>query len=230
MTNQMRKNAIRWSCGLLLTLTVTSCSTLSGTKASLELFNGKDLNGWNYVSADPQVGMDQVWSVQNGILTCQGIPVGAICHGPVVTNFRMSVEYRWPPGGKPGNSGIFSRVTTSPKAIPQAVEVQLKHGSAGDIMGLQGRQVAAGQPRFFTVKAHPVAGDIAGVKQLVDLEKPAGQWNKVEILAQGAHYTVWLNGKLANEADGVELVAGQVGLQSEENIVQFRRVWLTPLD
>ncbi len=97
-------------------------------------------------------------------------------------------------------------------------------------MGLQGRTVAAGQPRFFSVKAHAVAGDIAGVKKLVDLEKPAGEWNRVEILAQAGHYTVWVNGKLANEAEGVEQVAGHVGLQSEENAIQFRRVRLTPLD
>lgn len=226
----MKHLTVGYSWGALLILTVTSCSTLSGTKSSLELFNGKDLTGWNYVSADPQIQMDQVWSVQDGILTCQGTPVGAILHGPKVTNFRMSVEYRWPLEGKPGNSGIFSRITPSSKAIPQVVEVQLKHGSAGDVMGLQGRQVADGQPRFFTIKAHSVAGDIAGVKQLADLEKPAGEWNRVEILAQSAHYTVWINGKLANEADGVEMVAGQVGLQSEENVVQFRRVRLTPLD
>jgi hypothetical protein len=75
-----------------------------------------------------------------------------------------------------------------------------------------------------------VAGDIAGVKKLADLEKPAGEWNHIEILAEGAHYKVWVNGQLANEVDGVEILAGPVGLQSEENAVQFRRVRVTPLD
>ncbi len=230
MVNEMKQLMRACGCGALLILTVTSCSTAPGHKAAIELFNGRDLSGWNYVTADPKVGLDQVWSVQDGILTCQGTPVGAIYRGPAVTNFRLSVEYRWPPGGKPGNSGIFSRITEPLLPIPRAVEVQLKHGSAGDVMGLQGRQVAAGQPRFFTVKQHPVAGDIARVKKLTDLEKPAGEWNRVEILAQGAHYTVRLNGKVANEADGVEILPGQVGLQSEENVVQFRRVRLIPLD
>jgi hypothetical protein len=230
MTTQKRQMLAGWTCGVLLTLAVASCSTPSGSKTSLKLFNGKDLNGWTYVSADPKVPLDQVWSVKEGILTCQGTPVGFIYSGPNVTNFRMSVEYRWPAGGKPGNSGIFSRLTPAAKGIPTTVEVQLKHGNAGDLMGLQGRQLAAGQPRFFEVKAHPVAGDIAGVRQLANLEKPVGEWNKVEILAQGSHYTVWLNGKLANEAEGVEVVSGPVGLQSEDNIVQFRNVKLTPLD
>jgi hypothetical protein len=230
MTTRLTRLTIGCSCSTFLILALTSCSTGSTKKASIELFNGRDLNGWDYVSADPQVSMDQVWSVQDGILTCKGTPVGAIYRGPAVTNFRMSVDYRWAPGATPGNSGIFSRISLPPKPIPQAVEVQLKHGSNGDVMGLQGRQVAAGQSRFFTVKQHPVAGDIAGVKKLADLEKTAGEWNHIEILAQGAHYEVWINGQLANEADGVETLSGPVGLQSEENVVQFRHVRLTPLD
>jgi hypothetical protein len=222
--------AIPWTCCAVLILGVISCSTGPARKTTVELFNGKDLSGWDYVSADSKVSMDQVWSVENGILSCKGTPVGAIYRGPAVTNFRLSVDYRWAAGAKPGNSGIFSRISLPPKPIPQAVEVQLKHGSNGDVMGLQGRQVAAGQARFFTVKQHPVAGDIAGVKKLVDLEKPAGEWNRIEILAQGAHYKVWVNGQLANEVAGLEILAGPVGLQSEENAVQFRRVRLTPLD
>jgi hypothetical protein len=152
MTNRLMRLTIGWSYGALLILAVTSCSTGASKKATIELFNGQDLNGWDYVSADPQVSMGQVWSVEDGILNCKGTPVGAIYRGPVVTNFRMSVDYRWAPGATPENSGIFSRISLPPKAIPQAVEVQLKHGSNGDVMGLQGRRVEAGQARFFTVK------------------------------------------------------------------------------
>jgi hypothetical protein len=137
MTTRLMRLTIGWSCSALLILAVTSCTTGASRKATIESFDGKDLNGWDYVSADPQVGMDQVWSVQDDTLICKGTPVGAIYRGPVVTNFRLSVDYRWAPGAKPGNSGIFSRISLPPKAIPQAVEVQLKHGSNGDVMGLQ---------------------------------------------------------------------------------------------
>jgi hypothetical protein len=190
----------------------------------------QDLNGWAYVLADPQVKMEQVWSVRDGLLICQGTPVGFIYKGPEVTDFRLVVEYRWRPGSKPGNSGIFSRMSRPMKAIPRTVEVQLKHGSAGDILGLQGKTIAAGQPRFFSVSKHPLAGDIAGVAKIVDAENPPGQWNRVEILAQEPHYSVWMNGKAINTADGVEVVAGPVGLQSEGGVIQFRRATLTVLD
>ena len=226
--NQMLRSV--WGLGALLLLAVTSCSTPSPRHAAIELFDGKTLSGWAYVLADPQVKMEQVWSVKDGILTCQGTPVGAIYKGPEVTDFRLIVEYRWPPGSKPGNSGIFSRMSRPMTAIPRTVEVQLKHGSAGDVLGLQGKLIAAGQPRFFSVAKHPLAGDIAGVAKTVDAENPSGEWNRVEILAQGPRYSVWMNGKEINSVEGVEVVAGPIGLQSEGGVIQFRRATLTILD
>lgn len=230
MTNQTRKLMSACGLGALLLTTVTSCSSPARHHATIELFDGKTLSGWAYVLADPQVKMEQVWSVQDGLLTCQGTPVGFIYKGPAVTDFRLIVEYRWPPGSKPGNSGVFSRITGPMKAIPPAVEFQLKHGSAGDLLGLQGRKIAAGQPRFFSVAKHPLAGDIAGVAKTVDAENPPGEWNRVEILAQGPRYLVKLNGKEVNAVDGVEVVAGPIGLQSEGEVIQFRRATLTILD
>ena len=74
------------------------------------------------------------------------------------------------------------------------------------------------------------AGDVAGVQKILDAENPPGEWNRVEILAQGARYQVWINGKLVNDANGVEVASGPVGVQSEGGIIQFRRITLTPLD
>lgn len=230
MTNQTKRIWCKWAGSGLLLLGVASCSTPSGDRRAIELLNGKDLAGWQYILADPAVKMNEVWNVQEGILTCQGKPLGALYRSPAVTNFRLVVEYRWPPGSAPGNSGIFSRISEPIKPLPCAIEVQLKHGSAGDVLGLQGKPVAGGQPRFFEVKKHAVAGDIAGVNKMLDAENPPGQWNRVEILAQGARYQVWVNGKLVNDVSGVALSSGPVGVQSEGGVIQFRRVTLTPLD
>jgi hypothetical protein len=230
MMNHMSRMWSRWAGMGLLLFGVASCSTADKPKQATELFNGKDLKGWQQVLADPEVKLEQVWSVHDGILTCQGKPLGFLYHGPAVRDFRMVVEYRWPPGVEPSNSGIFSRINQPYKALPCAVEVQLKHGSAGDVMGLQGKPIAGGQPRFFEVKKHAVAGDIAGVGKLLDAENPAGEWNRVEILAQGSRYQVWINGKLVNDVEGVDLVPGPVAVQSEGGIVQFRRIALTRLD
>ncbi len=227
--NRNIKNLTRLTLVLTLAMAVNSCSSPRGSNSSIDLFNGKDLKGWSYILADPSVRMGKVWSVEGGILTCQGTPIGAIYRGPKVTNFRLLVEYRWAPGTTPGNSGIFSRISGPMKAIPPAIEVQLQHGNAGDILGLQGKQVASAQPRFFEVKKHVLAGDIAGVKKVFDQERAPGEWNRVEITAEGSRYTVLMNGKVINEADGVEVVPGLVGLQSEGGVIQFRRVTLTPI-
>lgn len=224
------KLTLRAGALLLLALGFSSCSTAQKPKGTVELFNGKDLVGWQQVLADPNVKLEQVWSVQDGVLTCQGKPFGFLYHGPKVQDFRMVVEYRWPQGVEPSNSGIFSRIDKPYQALPHTIEVQLKHGSAGDVLGLQGKQIAAGQPRFFEVKKHPVAGDISGVAKLLDAEKPAGEWNRVEIQAQGGRYQVWINERLVNDVEGVAISSGPVAVQSEGGPIQFRRITLTPLD
>jgi hypothetical protein len=209
---------------------ITSCSSPQGGPGqSVDLFNGKDLTGWKHVLADPSAPRDKVWQVREGMIICRGEPVGFLYSEREFTNFRFEVEYRWAPGTKPGNSGIFSRVSDISKSIPRSVEVQLAHKSAGDVMGLQGLTIAGGQPRHFHVAKHELAGDIDGVKKLQDAEAVPGEWNRVEILAQGGSYTVWVNGQKINEASGVEVLRGPVGLQSEGGEIHFRRASITPL-
>jgi hypothetical protein len=107
--------------------------------------------------------------------------------------------------------------------------VQLKHGSAGDVLGLQGKPVFMDQHRYFAVKAHPAAGDIAGVRKLVDAENPPGEWNLVEITAIEGKYVVTINGVLVNQAVGVDGASGPVGVQSEGGEIHFRVINLLPL-
>ena len=215
----------------LVLVTFTACNTprpASPGRAS-ELFNGKDLVGWAHVLAEPNLPREAVWSVRQGILVCKGTPLGVLQTERAFTNFRLLVEYRWPPGSKPGNSGILTRINGPARPLPRCTEVQLQHGNAGDVLGLQGMQVASGQPRYFEVMNHAVAGDIRGVKKSADAARPAGEWNRVEVLAKGDTYTVWMNGTEINQATGVEVRSGQIGLQSEGGEIHFRRVTLTPL-
>jgi hypothetical protein len=227
----MKKILFLTLAGIAAVFTLTSCCCTKQCSggATLELFNGKDLNGWGYVLADPAVPRDAVWSVKDGLLVCKGTPLGVLHTQRRFKNFRAVVEYRWPPGAEPGNSGILTRINGAPRALPRCAEVQLKHGSAGDVLGLQGMTVVAGQARFFETKGHKIAGDIAGVKKVTDAEKPAGEWNRVEILAKNGDYTVWVNGQQVNQVTGVEVVAGPLGLQSEGGEIHFRRATLTPL-
>jgi hypothetical protein len=207
---------------------VAACSSLRDW-GSISLFNGKNLDGWTAVSQDPSLPANAVWSVRDGILVCKGEPLGYLASNRKFTNCQVELDYRWAPGQKPGNSGIFFRVNGPTRALPRCIEVQLQHGNAGDIMGLQGMPLRGPADRFQTVANHAVAGDIAIVKRSEGAEKPAGEWNHVKVVVQGNDVRVWFNGRQINEATGAPILAGPVGLQSEGGEVQFRNVRLTPL-
>jgi len=213
----------------LFSLTGCNTATRSPPDKARELFNGRNLNGWMYVLAEPAVPFEAVWTVENGILICKGTPLGVLHTKRAFTDFHVVIEYRWAPSSPPGNSGVLTRINGPAQALPRCAEVQLKHGNAGDVLGLQGMTVAGGQPRFFEIKAHEIAGDIAGVRKLADAERPPGEWNLLEILAEGGTYTVRMNGQQINKVTGVEIVPGPLGLQSEGGEIHFRRVTLTPL-
>jgi hypothetical protein len=226
----MKSNLVPRITGIVALLALAACNTtrdpVGAASREIELFNGKNLQGWKAVPANATE--QGTWTVRDGMIICTGEPVGFICTDRSFTDFRMTAEYRWAPGAKPGNSGLFSRINDTRTALPRTIEVQLMHGNAGDVLGLQGMMVEK-QDRFFEVNKHKLAGDIRGVRKTQNAEKPAGEWNKVEILAEGPTYTVWVNGEKVNTVNGVEVIAGPVGLQSEGGEVHFRNVMLTPL-
>ena len=107
----------------------------------MELFNGRDLSHWSAVLAKPEARMEDVFSVSNGMIVCKGDPLGFIQTDKKFVNFRLVVEWRWAPGTKPGNSGVFLRINGPPSPLPRCLECQLKSGDAGDIYGFHGMKV-----------------------------------------------------------------------------------------
>ena len=229
----MRTSLLVGVVGVVWVAGLTSCTCMKDCCRDMEkgvvLFNGKNLDGWKAVSADPAVATRAVWSVEDGVLSCRGTPVGFLYTDRQFTDFKLEVEYRWKPGSTPGNSGIFSRINGPLRPLPSCVEVQLQHGNAGDVLTLQGMGMSTNQARFFHVAKHALAGDIDGVKKLVDAERPAGEWNQVEIVAEGSRYSVWINGQKVNVVEGLPVIPGPVGLQSEGGEIDFRKVTLKPL-
>lgn len=224
-------NMSKWpglgGAGLLLAL-AAAVGAAEKQGGAVALFGDGSLRGWTHVLADPAVRREQVWTLRDGVLICSGSPIGVLYTEKHYTNFRLELEYRWAPGGQPGNSGIMSRITPGTGALPRTVEVQLHHGNAGDVIGLQGFPIAAGgQARWFQ-RDSKVAGLISGVKKAAAAEKPPGEWNRVELEARGDRYTVKLNGQVVNEVSGVEVRAGPIGLQSEGGEIHFRGVRLAP--
>ncbi|MBL7221173.1 MAG: DUF1080 domain-containing protein [Phycisphaerae bacterium] len=205
-----------------------SAPTTVKTEGGIDLFDGKSLTGWEHYLVKPDLKMSDVWSVRDGLLVCKGTPMGYIATKKEFTNFKLVVEWRWPPGKQATNSGVLMRITGKPQALPKCVEAQLKAGSAGDVYGFHGFHVK-GSARVISAE-NKFVGKLSGVSKIKGNEKKPGEWNKYEITFNGGDLTVILNGQKVNEATGCDVVAGKIGLQSEGGEVHFRTVRLIPLD
>lgn len=71
--------------------------------------------------------------------------------------------------------------------------------------------------------------DVIDFRGSQDVEKPVGEWNKVECVVEGDEITIYLNGKLVNHATQVKPSKGRIQIQSEGAEVFFRKVELRPL-
>ena len=71
--------------------------------------------------------------------------------------------------------------------------------------------------------------DVKGFRGEKDVEKPVGQWNKIECVAEGDKISVFLNGILVNQAYGVKPTKGKIQIQSEGAEMFVRKVELLPL-
>lgn len=188
-----------------------------------KLFNGKDLSNWNFVLENDDAKPENVFFVQDGLINITGDPIGYMYTKNKYSNFHLHAEWRWP-NGVESNSGIFLLIEDPANPFPRGIECQLKAGIAGDLVLLNGSNLAeyklpAGQerPRF------PV------VKKLKDSsEKPASQWNEANIYCRDGIITVYINGVYQNKGTN-PVKEGNIGLQSEGKNIQFRNVTLTPL-
>ncbi|HOW69860.1 MAG TPA: DUF1080 domain-containing protein [Phycisphaerae bacterium] len=71
--------------------------------------------------------------------------------------------------------------------------------------------------------------DVKGFRGRSDLEKPIGEWNRVECLVVADRMVIKVNGVLANSCREVKPRRGRIQLQSEGAEIFFRRVDLTPV-
>ena len=93
----------------------------------------------------------------------------------------------------------------------------MQAGRAGDLLGLGGAAIdGAEQNGRISIKRR--AGG--------DCERPAGEWNRAEIVCVGGYMAVYINGELQNECTGLRC-RGHIALQSEGGPVEFRNIWLT---
>lgn len=210
-------------------LFLTSCSETPKISAetTTTLFDGSSLDGWSHVLVGEGLKKEDVWSVKDGVLICKGIPNGYLFTNESYQDFKLTLEWRWAPGGQAGNSGVLLRIAGKPATfMPKCVEAQLKHENAGDVWGFFGANVNGSADRLQEIKDHKDLGNFKGYKKIKAAEKPPGEWNQYEITASGGNLELKVNGELVNQASGLDVLSGPIGLQSEGAEIHFRNIQL----
>ncbi len=190
----------------------------------IDLFDGKDLKGWTYCLTDPNVKMDQVWSVRDGMIVCKGNPAGYIRTEADYQDYILEVDWQWEPSDKGGrNSGVLVRMTGKDMVWPKSLEAQLESDSAGDFWQIEEFPVKTAADRKNgrnTKRTH--AGE--------HFEKPIGEWNHYRITVDHGTVVLSVNGTILNEGSEADRVKGHICLQSEGAEIHFKNVRLLPLD
>ena len=184
---------------------------------TIGLFNKRGLkDGYVYLKDADAKG---VWKVQDGELWCTGDPVGFLRTKEEYSDFKLTLEWRWPEKG--GNSGVLLMMGDEERIWPLCMEAQLMHTRAGDFVGMgcdfNENKAKKGGPISYTPRMNDSS------------EKELGGWNKYEIVCKGDTIEATVNGQLQNKATGVSIRKGYIGLQSEGVPIMFRNIKVTPL-
>lgn len=181
--------------------------------APIALFNGTSLDGWKLTSDGQKNG----WSAQAGTLVNRPVqPEGRhLSYGNLRTvaefeDFNLKLEVKVDKGG---NSGVYLR-------------------------GIYEVQVADtyGRP----LDSHNMGGVYSRITPSMAAEKPAGEWQTMDITLVDRHVTVILNGHKIIDNEPVlgctggaltsdEFKPGPIYLQGDHTGITYRNIVLTPV-
>lgn len=218
------KRHTAYNTTLILAAMLLLCSSAPATAGDGEdgfspLFNGKDLAGWQ--------GATNAYFVKDGVLISKKETHGDLFTAKEYSNFILRLEFRNEPSG---NNGIGLRVPLEGTPAYTGMEIQLlddEHPNYKDL-----------EPAQFTGSVY---GAVAAKRGHV---KPAWQWNVMEIVADGPHIKVTLNGAVITDADlstlgpkeihgqklaGLLRPKGYIALSGHNQHTEFRNVQIKEL-
>lgn len=222
--------------------TLLAGADLPPTGKAIKLFNGKNLNGFDTFLKEKGLNNDpdKVFTIQNGVIRASGTEYGYFITQQEYDNYYLRAEFKWgeathpPRKDKARDSGILYHVVGEQKVWPKSIEFQWIEGGTGDIIlvgdaKIVGKGPPRGRNRYDRFGKGPWK-DVAGYRDPQgEPEKPLGEWNLIELLADGDTVKYWVNGKVVNEATGADPMRGKILFQSEGAEVFFRNLELRPL-
>ncbi len=230
----MRRSKALGSRFLTVLMAVSVLGSVASAAEKKGLSSGKpialindDLSGWiaeGKTSFEVQGEEIPVWTVKDGVIHCAGKGFGFLRFDQKVDDFELRVEYNFTPGC---NSGIGLRT------VPYTGAHQTRPSRAGyELQILDEERVdvlAYKKPRLsMSLYGH--------VERPKNYQKPAGQWNVVDIRCQGPRIWVVLNGQTIHDLDQRDIktiknkpLSGYVCLQNHGHPIDFRNVRLKRL-
>ena len=188
-----------------VTLTaLTGCATApgSGTGWTPMYDKGSNLNDWTLVG-------DANWRTQDDALTAdflRGKVPSYLVSKAQYTDYQIRAEF-WVDSQT--NSGIFIRCQDPAKiGANNCYEVDIWDTRPDPTYG---------------------TGAIVDVAKVSPMPRAGGQWNVMEITAQGDSLTVKLNGVITSSARNNKWAKGHIALQYGSGVVKFRQVLIKPL-
>jgi hypothetical protein len=225
-------------------LTLALLASLASAEET-QLFNGKDLTGWE--------GDSKFWSVQDGALTGKSTPENPVPHNTFLiwkdgqpSDFTLTLKYKMTPGDakKYTNSGVQyrSKVIDAAKFIVGGYQADFEYADKWSgilyeekgrgILAKRGEQVVIKQgekPDKPKLEVTGQTGDPAEIQAAIKKD----DWNEYKIVAEGNNVKQYINGKLTvdvtdNTAEAPK--SGVIALQMHQGApmkVQFKDLVLT---
>ncbi|MFL6798645.1 MAG: DUF1080 domain-containing protein [Xanthobacteraceae bacterium] len=164
-----------------------------------ELFDRKTLEGWD------QIG-EANWRVEDGAIVADKGKGGHLVSRNSYKNFMIYAEF-W--SDEKANSGIFIRCK-DPKKITSRDCYEMN---------------------IFDERPDPSygTGAIVNIAEANPTLKAAGKWNTFEILADGRHLAITLNGQKTADVRNGLLDQGHLTLQYGAGVIKFRKVAIKTL-
>ncbi len=172
----------------------------------VELFNGRNLDGWKPMTDDPARNH---WKVIDGILENTAMHGANIVHEKAFGDFRLHVEFRVPPGG---NSGVYLRGRH---------EIQVADTFGHDL------SVHMGGALYGRVPPAVNAARPAGEWQTYDITL-IDRCLTVVHNGRTIHDRIEIEGVTGGMIDGRENDPGAIYLQGDHTQVSYRKITLTP--
>lgn len=203
------------------------------------LFDGRSTTGWHTFNK-PTLG--SAWKAEDGTLHLEGSKTngwqtlngGDIIFEKEYKNFDLKVDWKVPPGG---NSGVMFYSQEGPQ-----YEYPWQTGIESQVLDNKD----AGDAKIIKCKGGDLY-DLVSCK--VDVVKPAGQWNELEIISKNGNLNLILNGTEVISTtiwddNWKQLIAatkfkdmpgfgmfksGKIALQDEGNDVWYRNIMIKEL-